>query len=255
MPALGIPRPSAVPSLSEPGTGITTHPSPNHGPRREGARPDLIVLHHTAMATAGAALARLCDPGAEVSAHYLLCERGRVWQLVDETARAWHAGAGRWGDVDDVNSRSIGIELANRGDHPYPMPQMAGLEALLRAIMARWQIPPERVIAHSDMAPGRKSDPGPRFDWRGLARAGLSVWPDARGGAGADGGAGAAWGAFLRDAARFGYPAGDVPPEALLGAVRLRFRPWARGPLAAEDCACIADLAARFPVDRAGTSA
>jgi N-acetylmuramoyl-L-alanine amidase len=201
------------------------------------------------MASAEAALARLCDRGAEVSAHYLLCERGRVWQLVDEEARAWHAGAGRWGDVEDVNSRSIGIELANRGDHPYPTSQMTALEALLREVMARWRVPPERVIAHSDMAPGRKTDPGPRFDWRGLARAGLSVWPQARDAADAG------WPAFLRDAARFGYPVGDVPPEVLLDAVRLRFRPGADGTLSAADCAAMADLAARFPVDRGGASA
>jgi len=203
----------------------------------------MIVLHHTAMQSAEAARARLCNPATEVSAHYLICERGRVWQLVDEAARAWHAGTGRWGVVDDVNSHSIGIELANRGDHPYPAPQMAALEALMRGIMARWQIPPVRVIAHSDMAPGRKTDPGPRFDWRGLARTGLSVWPAAQGERASD------WRAFLRDAARFGYPVGDVPREVLLDAVRLRFRPRATGPLSATDCARMADLAARFPVD------
>jgi len=228
---------------------VTVHPSPNHGPRRGGARPDLVVLHHTAMATPGAALARLCDPSAEVSAHYLICERGRVWQLVDEGARAWHAGAGRWGEVRDVNSRSVGIELANRGDHPYPVAQSVALEALLRDVMARWAIPPARVIGHSDMAPGRKTDPGPRFDWRGLARAGLSVWSGARAAGRAD------WEAFLRDAARFGYPAGDVPRGVLLDAVRLRFRPWAGGALSAADCAVMADLAARFPVDRGGARA
>jgi len=248
MPATGIPRRSAVPCRSDPGLRVTPHPSPNHGPRRLGARPDLIVLHHTAMESAEAALARLCDPAAEVSAHYLISERGRVWQLVDEEARAWHAGAGRWGDVDDVNSRSVGIELANRGDHPYPLPQMTALEALMRGIMACWQIPRARVIAHSDMAPVRKTDPGPRFDWRGLARAGLSVWPEARGDAVAD------WEAFLRDAARIGYPVGDAPREMLLGAFRMRFGPWVTGPLSGNECAAAADLAARFPVDHPASS-
>lgn len=243
MPVAGTRRRSAVPWPTDPGAGIAAHPSPNHGPRRGGARPDLIVLHHTAMESAEAALTRLCDPASGVSAHYLLCERGRLWQLVDEEARAWHAGAGRWGGVDDVNSRSVGIELANRGDHPYPAPQMAALEALICGIMARWRIPPVRVIAHSDMAPGRKTDPGPRFDWRGLARAGLSVWPDAPDEGAAD------WEAFLRDAARFGYPVGDVPREVLLGAVRMRFSPQAKGALSVADCACMAELAARFPVD------
>jgi len=222
--------------------------------------PDLIVLHHTAMATPEAALARLCDPGPEVSAHYLICERGRCWQLVAEEARAWHAGAGRWGDAGDVNSRSIGIELANRGDHPYPAPQMAALRALMAGVMARWAIPPHRVIAHSDMAPGRKSDPGPRFDWRALARDGLSVWSDvvgqgAQGARGAKGGQGAAWEDFLRDAARFGYPVAETPPQTVLDAFRLRFRPHHTGPLDGTDCARIADLAARFPVDRGGASA
>ena len=216
---------------------IVSHPSPSFGPRRDGARPDMIVLHYTAMESAGAALERLCDAGAEVSAHYLICERGRVWQMVGEAERAWHAGAGRWGDVADVNSRSIGIELANRGDHPFPEPQMAALEELLPGIMARWNIPPERVIGHSDMAPGRKGDPGRRFDWARLARAGLSVWPQ-----------GAAEGDFLQDAAAFGYPVGDVEDALILAAFRLRFRPWAEGPESAGDRAAMADLAARWPV-------
>ena len=245
MPAAGIRPRIAVRAAAEP----APQTSPNHGPRRGGVRPDLIVLHHTAMASADAALARLCDPAAEVSAHYLIGERGRVWPLVPEAARAWHAGAGRWGAVSDVNSRSIGIELVNRGDDPYPASQIAALEDLMRDIMARWRIPPERVIAHSDMAPGRKTDPGRRFDWRGLARAGLSVWSDA-------GSAGAAdWPGFERDAARFGYPVGDVGRDTLLAAVRLRFRPSATGPLTAADCARMADLAARFPVDRSAPSA
>ena len=213
-------------------------PSPNQGARRQGARPDMIVLHYTAMKSCAAARARLCDPRAEVSAHYLVSETGRIWQLVPEERRAWHAGAGRWGAVRDVNSRSIGIELANSGAAPYPAPQMAALKDLMRGIMARRQIPPQRVIAHSDMAPGRKADPGPRFDWRGLALAGLSVWPTP----------GAAEGDFLRHAATFGYPP-EAAPRDVLCAFRLRFRPWALGPGDATDTALAADLAHRFPVD------
>ncbi len=228
--------------------GAIWHPSPGYGPRREGARPDMVVIHYTAMQSAEAALARLCDPGAEVSAHYLICERGRIWQMVAEAARAWHAGAGRWGDVRDVNSRSIGIELANRGDHPFGEAQMAALEGLMRGIMDRWAIPPERVIGHSDMAPGRKGDPGRRFDWRRLALQGLSVWPGRAG-------SGDLPGDFARDAARFGYPVGDVGEDMILAAVRLRFRPWGRGPLCEADRAVMADLAARFPVDRGAPSA
>jgi len=213
--------------------------------------PDMIVLHYTAMQSARAALERLCDPGAEVSAHYLISERGEIWQMVGEDQRAWHAGAGQWGAVSDVNSRSIGIELANTGAHPFPEPQMLALEGLMHAIMARWSIPPERVIAHSDMAPLRKFDPGARFDWRRLARGGLSVWPgqalpEAETGAGA----------FLAAAKRFGYaPGGADDLEPILSAFRLRFRPNAIGPLAADDCGAIEALAARFPVDRARPTA
>ena len=233
-----------------PHDGARWHPSPNHGARRGGVLPDMVVLHYTAMDSAEAALERLCDPQAEVSAHYLICERGRLWQLVGEAGRAWHAGAGRWGAVDDVNSASIGIELANRGDHPFPEPQMRALEALLAGVMDRWRILPERVIGHSDMAPERKLDPGRRFDWRRLARAGQSVWPDA-----ASGVAGPPDAARFRAlAGRIGYDmrAGDA---ALLAALRLRFRPWGRGPLAAADMGVAADLARRFPVDWGDTSA
>jgi len=229
---------------------ILTCRSPNHGPRRNGARPDMVVLHYTAMKTAAAALDRLCDPEAEVSAHYLIGARGDIWQLVDEEQRAWHAGAGQWGSVTDVNSRSIGIELANRGDHPFAAAQMDALETLLAQIMARWSIPPERVIGHSDMAPLRKCDPGPRFDWRRLARRRLAIWPDL--------GHARSTGDFLTDAAEAGFhpPAGcDDPETAVLTAIRLRFRPQARGPLDATDRAIAADIAARFPVDRAPASA
>ncbi|MDP3340698.1 N-acetylmuramoyl-L-alanine amidase [Frigidibacter sp.] len=219
--------------------GALGFPSPNFGDRRGGLRPSLIVLHYTAMATCAAARERLCDPSAEVSAHWLIAEDGSAEALVPEPARAWHAGAGSWGGRGDVNSASIGIELANPGDRPFPEPQMAALERLLAGVMARWTIPPAGIIAHSDMAPGRKSDPGPRFDWRRLALAGLSVWPQA-------GGAEAGEAAFHASLTRFGYPA-EVPPEALLDAFRLRFRPWATGPLDATDCALAADLARRWP--------
>ena len=214
-------------------------PSPNFGPRRDGARPDIVVIHHTGMESAEAALARLCDASAEVSCHWLIAEDGRVWRLVDEALRAWHAGAGAWGDAGDVNSRSIGIELANPGPlagfPPFPEPQMAALERLLAGILARWAISPARVIAHSDMAPGRKTDPGPKFDWRRLARSGLAVWPEPVAGAAP------CWDAFQAAAGRFGYPAG---PD-LLAAFRLRFRPHASGSLAAEDVALAEGLAAR----------
>jgi N-acetylmuramoyl-L-alanine amidase len=217
--------------------------SPNFGERRGAARPDLVVIHYTAMPSCAAARARLCDPAAEVSAHYLVSETGRVEALVPEAARAWHAGAGAWGAVSDVNSRSIGIELANPGDAPFPEPQMAALERLLTGVMARWSIPPERVIGHSDMAPGRKCDPGPRFDWRRLARGGLSVWP------GAEGDPAAPLPASLR---ALGYP--EAEPGILLAAFRLRFRPWAEGPETADDRALADDLARRYPAAGGGSA-
>lgn len=220
---------------------VIRHPSPNTGPRREGARPDILLLHFTDMASAEAALARLCDRDAGVSCHYLIAEDGRLWQLVDESARAWHAGAGRWGSVADVNSRSIGVELANRGDHPFPDPQMRSLEALMRGVMARWSIPPERVLGHSDVAPDRKADPGPHFDWRRLALGGLAVWPQA--------GSSADSAAFRELSGQVGYGP-DFTDAQVLAALRLRWRPWARGPLGAGDMAVLADIAARFPVDR-----
>ncbi|WP_281277800.1 N-acetylmuramoyl-L-alanine amidase [Paracoccus subflavus] len=192
------------------------HPSPNHGDRR-GQRPELVVLHYTGMADTAEARARLCDPAAEVSAHWLIHEDGRTEALVPEDRRAWHAGAGSWRGRDDVNSRSIGIEIANPGDRPFPMPQMDALVQLLRQVMARWRIGPDGVIGHSDMAPGRKIDPGPRFDWHRLAREGLALAP----GQGAD--------ATLEDSlTRIGYP--RVPADLRLAAFRLRFRPWAVGP-------------------------
>lgn len=217
--------------------------SPNFGPRRDGLRPELVVLHYTAMDSCEAACRALCDPAREVSAHYLISETGEVMALVEEDMRAWHAGAGEWAGRDDVNSRSIGIELSNTGATPFAARQMRALEGLLPGILARWSISPEGVIAHSDMAPGRKIDPGPRFDWLRLARQGLSVWPSALPGQAPD------WPRFRADAARFGYPA--MPDELLLTTVRLRFRPRHEGPLDARDMGILADLAARVPAKRA----
>lgn len=205
-----------------------THPSPNFGDRR-GRRVELVVLHYTAMASAAEAVARLCDPLAEVSAHYLIDRDGTVFSLVDEAMRAWHAGAGEWGGAGDVNSRSIGIELQNTGAEPFAEPQMAALEALLVDVLVRHALPPQAVIAHSDMAPDRKGDPGARFDWRRLAGQGLSVWPEF-----------AAPGDFAADLAAFGYP--EAALETLVTAFRLRFRPWGRGPLDDTDRALAAGL-------------
>jgi N-acetylmuramoyl-L-alanine amidase len=208
--------------------GIDVRASPNCGPRRDGLLPDLIVLHYTAMNSAEAAIARLCDPAAEVSAHYLVCAQGRITRMVPEAQRAWHAGAGEWAGRCDINSRSIGIELDNTGTHPFPEPQMAALERLLRGVMARWAIGPARVIGHSDMAPGRKHDPGPHFDWARLERQGLATAACARGGEGCDA---AGFVAAARDA---GFTA-QADFDTLLRATRLRRAPWRRGPLQMSD--------------------
>lgn len=211
-------RPITASIRPERDRAAVTHPSPNHGERRDGQRPSLIVIHYTGMADAASARDRLCDPAAEVSAHWLIHEDGTTDALVPEDRRAWHAGAGSWRGQADVNSRSIGIEIANPGDRPFTAAQMDAVEALLGRIMTDWSIGAEAVIGHSDMAPGRKIDPGPRFDWARLARQGLARHA---GPTGAD---------LPLDASltRIGYPEAD--PQTRLHAFRLRFRPGATGP-------------------------
>ena len=130
------------------------------------------------MKNAEAAIERLCDPETEVSTHYLISRHGQSTCLVAEDLRAWHAGAGQWQAKDDMNSRSIGIELDNDGTSPFAASLMNALEPLLKDVLSRWNIPPQNVIGHADMAPGRKSDPGPRFDWARLQRIGLAATPD-----------------------------------------------------------------------------
>lgn len=210
-------------------SGLRKQLSPNCGPRRDGLTPSLVVLHYTAMASAEAALARLCDTQAEVSAHYLIAGNGEVIQMVEEDMRAWHAGAGEWCGQADINSRSIGIELDNMGTHPFAEPQMNALEQLLRGIMGRWDIGACGVIGHSDMAPGRKIDPGPRFDWARLERQGLAV-------PGRDRLEGEVSESSFRAAAQTaGYTAQIADFETLLASVRARHAPWRCGPLTAAD--------------------
>jgi N-acetylmuramoyl-L-alanine amidase len=160
-------------------------PSPNFDQRPAGRGIDMLVLHYTGMKTARAALARMCDPAAQVSAHYLIDEDGTTTALVAEQNRAWHAGRAWWWGESDINGCSIGIELVNPGHEigyrDFPAPQMAALEELAARIMARHAIPPERVLGHSDVAPERRQDPGERFDWRRLAAAGMGLWPGAIG--------------------------------------------------------------------------
>lgn len=200
----------------------------------------MVVIHYTAMQSAVAACKVLCDPKTEVSAHYLIAEDGEVMSLVPEALRAWHAGAGSWGAVTDVNSHSIGIELSNDGFSPFAAAQMDALIELMGGIKARWDIRPERVIGHSDMAPGRKIDPGPRFDWQRLARAGYAVWPERPVPGDPD-----HFGPLMRS---FGYTATD-DADLLLKTFRMRFRPQHDGPLDGTDAGIIGNLAQRFPVD------
>jgi len=155
-------------------------PSPNHGERRGGARPDCIVLHYTGVPSFAQALGLLTDPATEVSSHYLIDEAGSVLQLVPETRRAWHAGVSFWKGDSDINSRSIGVEIANSGHDgglpSFPEAQIAALIALVKDISSRWRIPRERLLAHSDVAPERKRDPGERFPWARLARLRVGHW-------------------------------------------------------------------------------
>ncbi len=159
---------------------VKLHPSPNHGERKDAMRPNSLVLHYTGMTDGPVALHQLCNPLSMVSSHYLVFEDGRIWQLVPEERRAWHAGAGCWQGERDMNSASIGIEIVNPGhDHGYklfPDVQIEAVIALCKDIVTRWSIRPDRVIAHSDMAPLRKRDPGELFPWDSLATNGVGHW-------------------------------------------------------------------------------
>lgn len=155
--------------------------SPNHDERR-GAQIRYLILHYTGMKTGAEALERLCDPQAEVSSHYTVDEDGAVYQHVAESRRAWHAGASYWQGQTDLNTTSIGIEIVNRG-HDWGLPdfkdvQIRSVIELCHDIMLRNDIAPEDVLAHSDIAPARKQDPGEKFPWRALALEGIGIWPD-----------------------------------------------------------------------------
>src|SRR5688572_9829000 len=154
--------------------------SPNFDERTGLARPDMIVLHYTGMQFSHEALHRLCDVKARVSSHYMVMENGSIVQLVPEAKRAWHAGVSAWGGDTDINSRSIGIEIANPGHdfgYPdFPSRQIAAVITLCRAIMTRNIIRPENVVAHSDVAPSRKQDPGEKFPWKRLSLSGVGLW-------------------------------------------------------------------------------
>jgi N-acetylmuramoyl-L-alanine amidase len=227
-------------------------PSPNHDARPAGQTVDILLLHYTDMESAAAALERLCDPSAKVSAHYCVDEDGTVYRLVGEDRRAWHAGAASWAGAGDINARSIGVELVNPGHscgyRPFPEAQMAALIGLAKAVLARHPIPPARVLGHSDVAPARKQDPGELFDWRALAEQGIGLWPEAA--APVDPVPDIA--EIQARLARFGYEVPrhgslDGDTRAVLAAFQRHFRPAAvTGEADGETAAKLEALLARF---------
>ncbi|MDD2704978.1 MAG: N-acetylmuramoyl-L-alanine amidase [Acidocella sp.] len=192
------------------------HPSPNID-AREGAV-SFLVLHYTGMPTAQSAIDLLCSPAAKVSSHYVVDEDGTVYRLVDEADRAWHAGISYWRGVRMLNDASIGIEIVNPGHEwgyrPFPAVQMEAVVELCRGILARHAIPARNVVAHSDIAPNRKQDPGELFDWRGLAAQGIGVWTDEF----------APSGDFFVDLAAIGYDT-SLPEREVITAFQRHFLP------------------------------
>jgi N-acetylmuramoyl-L-alanine amidase len=208
-------------------------PSPNHDARKSeggGDAPiDMLVLHYTGMPTAAAALERLCDPEAKVSAHYTVDEDGTVYVHVPEARRAWHAGVSHWAGAADINARSIGIELVNPGHafgyRDFPEAQIGALTALCHSILMRHPIPSWRVLGHSDVAPARKEDPGELFPWARLAKAGIGLWPERKPSA-----------LGPESLARFGYDP-DAPQDKVITAFQRHFRPSLLNGQWDEECA------------------
>ena len=194
---------------------IIEAPSPNFDART--APPDILVLHYTGMKSGPEALNRLCDPVAKVSSHYMVEEDGRVFRLVPEERRAWHAGVSYWKGERNINGVSIGVEIVNPGHEfgyrPFPDAQIAAVIALVADIRSRWQIGDDRIVGHSDVAPGRKDDPGELFPWKRIAEAGHGLWVDAPPAPGlplAQGEEGPAVFALQAGFTRLGY---DLPPS------------------------------------------
>jgi len=212
--------------------------SPNHEPRRPDGAVDILLLHYTGMASTQAALARLRSVAARVSSHYVVTQHGSVMQLVPEARRAFHAGESSWEGTGDVNSRSIGIEIANPGHDggcpDFPDAQIEVTIALCRDIVQRQAIRADRVLAHSDVAPDRKNDPGEKFPWGRLAAAGVGLWveprPIAAGPRLGPGDKGAAVTELQRDLARYGYGLAatgvfDAATGTVVTAFQRHFRP------------------------------
>lgn len=237
-----LPIPKSVAEMKEfvPDSSIVSDviPSPNFGERNKGRTPDMIVLHYTGMPDVEGALARLCQAGTEVSAHYVVLEDGRVVQCVQESKRAWHAGLSFWDGEEDINSCSIGIEIVNRGHdwgYPdFPLRQVAAVIALCRGIIIRRNVAPHRILAHSDVAPERKQDPGEKFPWRALWDSGVGHWvppaPISRGEVMKLGADGPEVLALQNSLAQYGYgltPSGhyDQATAAVVTAFQRHFRP------------------------------
>jgi N-acetylmuramoyl-L-alanine amidase len=206
----------------------------------------MIVLHYTGMESAADALARMCDPVSEVSAHYMVDEDGVVYRLIAEDMRAWHAGISYWAGSTDINDRSVGVELVNPGHEfgyrEFSEPQMTALEELAHSIIARHSIPAHRVLGHSDIAPTRKFDPGELFDWRRLAQNGIGVWSDAI--AEPDSPDLSQVSAPL---AHYGYQVDEATPAPAIMAFQRHFRPTnIDGVIDSETFARLGDLCARF---------
>jgi N-acetylmuramoyl-L-alanine amidase len=198
---------------------IHERPSPNHDERPADTPVDTLILHYTGMKTGAEAIARLREPASRVSAHYVVEEDGAVFRLVPEERRAWHAGVSHWRGHSLLNGRSIGIEIVNPGHEwgyrPFPALQMAAVCDLCLGILARHPVPARNVVAHSDVAPDRKEDPGELFDWEGLAANGVGLWPA---------GQGPAEGDPLTLLGAIGYRT-DLPLPVLLRAFQRRWRP------------------------------
>jgi N-acetylmuramoyl-L-alanine amidase len=223
--------------------GAKVRPSPNFGERKDGKRPDAIILHYTGMASGALAEDWLCNVESQVSAHYLVYEDGRLVQMVPEAARAWHAGSSFWAGETDINSRSVGIEIVNPGHAeanpanppvPFNPVQIDAVITLCKGIIARWGIAAERVLAHSDVSPGRKIDPGELFPWGALHAAGVGHYVEpspVRGGRFfARGDSGQPVEALQSMLALYGYRIGidgayDAATETVVAAFQRHFRP------------------------------
>lgn len=207
---------------------IRDTPSPHHDSRREGGAISLIILHYTGTRTAQEAadvyLGRVSDPAGRVAPHYMIDRDGTVYRFVEESRRAWHAGKSFWRGERDMNSVSVGIELVNPGHDggcpPFPEPQMAALVKVCQDIMGRHGIPPHGVLGHSDIAPGRKQDPGPALDWCALAGQGVGIWPQGKAAEGVT----MSLEDFQARLVRYGYDP-DISDEARRAAFALHFGP------------------------------